>query len=309
MKTAIAPTISAYFEAAKISPSAFFKALKTAKVKQFAQDDEAQASEKMDKSDPDGQRLWALMCQPTLPEVVDRWIWRVAQDRLRVAIGDDFNAWDLDAVQILKQISDSLATRLLSKDRRERKEAENWLRIGIRWLIEKRSLDPRLIAEKILPTLFRKQSDATRIAARVLERGRSTEFRQAVAMAGLAQAIVESAQRERDAERRIAAGLQQKLNDLFSELETLRSKLLAVTDELANRSEMLADSKSRLEIERQHWGHDFSESKAEQQVFLRERVMPLLSDALDALEIEPPAPHVALKRLKTAISIINGAKQ
>ena len=57
------------------------------------------------------------------------------------------------------------------------------------------------------------------------------------------------------------------------------------------------------------WGHDLSETKAEQRVLLRERVAPLLSDAIDALEIDPAAPHIALKRLKTVLSIIDEAKK
>ena len=309
VKQEIAPTISAYFGASKISPSAFFKALKIAKIKQFTQSDEAQAFETMDKNDPDAERLWALMSQPTLPEVVDRWIWRVAQERLKAAIGGDFNPLGHDAVQILKEITDPLAPRLVSKEKPERKKAENWLRIGIRWLAEKRSLDPWLIAEKIQPTLFKKQSDATRTAIRSLQHGRWTEFRQAVAMAGLAQTIVDGAQRERDAERRIAAGLRQQLTDSVGEIDSLRSTFASMNDELSSKSKILATTKSQFEAERQHWGHDLSEIKAEQRVLLRERVVPLLSDAVDALEIEPPAPHIALKRLKAVLSIIGGAKQ
>ncbi len=50
-------------------------------------------------------------------------------------------------------------------------------------------------------------------------------------------------------------------------------------------------------------------SRLNNEFLLRERVVPLLSDAVDALEIEPPAPHIALKRLKAVLSIIGGAKQ
>ncbi len=308
-KETIAPTISAYFGATRVSPSAFFKALNIAKIKQFTQSDEAQAFETMGKNDSDGERLWALMSRPTLPEVVDRWIWRVAQERLKAAIGGTFDPLEHDAVQILDEMSDSLGASLISKDKQERKRAENWLRIGIRWLIEKRSLDSWVIAEKIRPTIFKKQSDATRTAVRALQRGRSTEFKQAVAMAGLAQTIVDGAQRERDSERRIATSLRQQLSDSRSELDSLRSTLATVNDELASKSELLATTQSQLEAERHHSGHDLSEARAEQQVLLRERVTPLLSDAVDALEIEPSAPHVALKRLKTVLSMIEGTKK
>jgi hypothetical protein len=80
-------------------------------------------------------------------------------------------------------------------------------------------------------------------------------------------------------------------------------------EELAKKSDALSTAQSQLEAERQHWGRDLSETKAEQRVLLRERVAPLLSDAIDALEIEPAAPHIALKRLKTVLSIIDEAKQ
>lgn len=304
----ISPTISAYFGPSRVSPSVFFKALKKANVLRLSKSDEAQAFELMTKNDADGERLWALMSQTNLPEAVDRWIWRAAQTRLKAVFGGNFDPLGHDILQILKEMRNAVAPHLDSKEKEERKKAENLLRIGICWLVEKRSLNPWVIAEQIRPTFFKEQSDASRTAVRAIQRGRPNEFRQAIAMAGLAQAIVEGAQQERDAEKRTAAGLRQQLGDARSGIDSLRSEITTLTAQLAKRTEALSKAQSQLEAERHHRGHDLSEAKAGQRVLLRERIAPLLSDARDALEIKPPAPQISLERLEEAISVIERAE-
>ena len=46
------------------------------------------------------------------------------------------------------------------------------------------------------------------------------------------------------------------------------------------------------------------ETLARHHVLLNERIAPLLSDAIDALEIEPPVPHLSLRRIKSVLKII-----
>jgi len=69
--------------------------------------------------------------------------------------------------------------------------------------------------------------------------------------------------------------------------------------------EALQAELTALRIERHHWGYDMSETKAQHRMLLNERVAPLLADAIDALEIDPPAPSVALKRVKAVLKVIN----
>lgn len=302
------PTISAFFSDPKISPSALFKAIKRQQVKRFAQDDEAQALELMATADPDGGRLWALISQSSLPDAVDRWIWRAAQDRLGTIIGPEFDPTEHDAGTILRVLIDALSPALKAKEKHQRKRAENWLRIGVCWLVEKRSLNAWPVAESVLPVLFNENKRALQVSRRALQRGRSNEFKLAVAMAGLAREIVRAAQAERDAERRAAASLRHQVTEDRSTIEELRSQIASLQNRLTESSEALVAVQAQLEAERQHWGHDLSETKAEQRVLLSERVAPLLSDAIDALEIEPPALHVALKRLKTVLSLVGGEK-
>ena len=44
-------------------------------------------------------------------------------------------------------------------------------------------------------------------------------------------------------------------------------------------------------------------------VLLRERLAPLLKDAIDALEIDPPAPGVSLRRIQTALLVALNASR
>ncbi len=303
-----APTISEFFSDSTISPPAFFRVIKRREIKRFAQDDEAQALELMATNDPDGGRLWALISQSSLPDAVDRWIWQAIQVRLTAVIGTGFDPVEHDAGRILSVLRDTLSPGLRVREKHERKRAENWLRIGICWLVAKRSLHPWAIAESLLPVLFPENKRALHASRRALQRGRSSEFKLAIAMASLAQEMVKAAQTERDVERQAAGGLRHQLSEARSTIEDLRLQLASLKTQLTERSEALGAVQVRLEAERQHWGHDLSETKAEQRVLLSERIAPLLSDAIDALEIEPPAPHVALKRLKTVLSLIQGAK-
>ncbi len=306
-KETFPPTITAFISNSKISPSAFLKVLKAQKVKRFSQTDEDQAAELMALNDGDGDRLWALISQASLPGAVDRWIWRAAKDRLTAVVGPEFNPMDHDAGRILRTLQKSLSPRIKSEEKQESKAGENWLRIGICWLEKKRSLQPWAIAESVWPVFFQEHEDALHTSKRALRVGRSRDFKLAISMAGLGLETVNAAKTERDTAKQAATRLRHQLEDSDATIKKLRAELASLRRELEDSSETLRSLQAQLVVERQHWGHDLSETKAEQRVLLGERVAPLLLDAIDALEIEPPAPHVALSRLKAVHSIIEGA--
>ncbi len=288
--------------------SAFFKVLRTHGVKRFSPSDQADAVELMEKMDPEGERLWTLMSQASLPEPVDAWIWGAAQKRLTTKLGDAFDPQELDKQAILKSLTKGLSEGLRTEDKEKKKGAENWLRIGLCWLAEKRSLQAWQIAEGLLSLLFPEGKSASRLAIRAIQKGKSTEFRLAIAMAGLGHDMVKAAEGDRDRERQISAGLRDRLADTRSTLERFQAELARLQGELEQRNFKLAEVEATLAAERQHWGHDLSETKAGQRVLLGERIGPLLQDAVDALEIEPSAPNLALKRIKAVLSIIEEAK-
>ena len=72
----------------------------------------------------------------------------------------------------------------------------------------------------------------------------------------------------------------------------------------SKRKDTIKSLSDQLEIERHHRGHEMVETLARHHVLLNERIAPLLSDAIDALEIEPPVPHLSLRRIKSVLKII-----
>lgn len=100
------------------------------------------------------------------------------------------------------------------------------------------------------------------------------------------------------------ASLQHQLPEDRSTIQQLRDRISVLEAQLAEATRGLEAAEHQLETERQHWGHDLSETKAEHRMLLSERLAPLISDAIDALEIDPAAPNVALKRLKTVLSLV-----
>ncbi|MEW9305462.1 hypothetical protein [Labrys neptuniae] len=304
----IRPTISGFFEEPRATATAFFKILHAHEVKRFSMADRAGVEDLIEKMDVDGERLWSLMSQAYVPEPVDAWIWEAAQRRLTTMLGELFDPQEFDKQVILKSLAQGLSDGLASENKETRKGALNWLRIGLCWLSEKRSLQAWQIAEGLLPILFPDGKSASRLATRAIQKGKITEFRVAIAMAGLAHDMVKVTEEERGRERAISASLRDRLADTRSSLDRLQAELARVQNELEQQNAKLAEVEATLAAERQHWGHDLSETRAEQRVLLGERIEPLLQDAVDALEIEPSAPSLALKRIKAVLSTIEEAK-
>jgi hypothetical protein len=302
----VIPEISAYFLNPDISPSAFSRALKANKVKRF-QSEDLQKTISAIENDNNGIRLWALMSYANLPEAVDRWIWPTVQEQLKSVIGSDFNPQNTDSNQILRDLCKALAPRLASKDKIEAKGAENWLRIGVCWLVEKRSIQLWTMAQVISTAFFADTKKAKSLVHRAISKGGIKELRLIVATVALGNDIVVRSEAALAEERRRNSSLRIKLTDADRKVESLSRDLAANRAELAQKEEAVRNVEIQLENERHHWGHDLSETKAGQRVLLGERVAPLLSDAIDALEIDPPAPNVALKRVKAVLSIIDKA--
>jgi hypothetical protein len=301
----IEPTLSGYFKEKRASPSAFFKVLRKHEVKRFQQSDRAAAEKIMAYKDPEGERLWALMAYSSLPESVDVWIWSAALARLKEHFGDAFNPGENNTRRILKTVLTELGAALGSEKKEERKHAETWLRITVCWLMEKRNLSAWQVAED-LQTAFIVNSSK---AQEVIQKGKSRELQIAVAMAGLGDELVKSANEDRDKERNTSTDLRHSLHIARTKIEGLRTELVIARQTIAEHEKRVSELEKTLSNERQHWGHDLTETKAGQKVLLGEKLGPLLNDAIDALEIDPPEPGIALRRMKAAASVIEGAKE
>ena len=259
--------------------------------------------------DPEAERFWSLMAQASPPEPVDGWLWSAAQARLREQLGEAFDPQDHDAGRIFKSVLRELSAALGSEKKDDKRRAENILRIAICWLVEKRSLKTWQVAEQLPPVLFKDLKAATRAAQRAVQKGRPSELRIAAAMAALGDQMVKVAEEEQTRERHISNDLRHRLDDANRKIEKLRAELEDAKSTISEQETANANLEKTLAAERHHWGHDLTETKAEQKVLLGERLGPLLADAIDALEIDPPAPGTALRRVKAALSVIEEAKE
>lgn len=305
----IQPTLMGYFGEKHASPSVFFKVLRQNAVKRFRPADQESAGKVMATYDPEGERLWALMSQSSLPEAVDAWIWGAAQARLKVDLGEAFDPQDHDAAGIFKTVLSNLSQALRSDQKEEKRRAKILLRLAICWLVEKRALKGWQIAEGLRPVFFPELKSAARFALRAIQKGKIGELRLAAAVSGLGDQMVKDAAEERDRERSTASDLRRRLDDARKTIERLSSELEGARKMVADQEAANSKLEQTLTAERQHWGHDLAETKAEQKVLLGERLGPLLEDAIDALEIDPPAPGTALRRVKSALAVIEGANE
>lgn len=302
----IEPRLSLFFGEKKIKPALFLAAVRKKKVFRFESEDEASAWDLMRVHDSDGDRLWSLASQAALPEAVERWIWPTAQKRLSLIFGEKFAPLQQSPSEMLTVISD-LGHRATSKE--DVSEFNNWARIGIRWLIEQRSVDPWQVVDALGPHLFPKAADAKKMTTRAIARGRTAELTLVVATGSLAKSVVESAKRALDVEQRRSLGLSAQISRANEREQILMADVSRLEGLLATTTSELLAAKAELEAERHHSGHELTETKGAQQALLRERIKPLLSDAVDALEIDPAAPDVALRRLKNVIELIEKADE
>jgi hypothetical protein len=303
----VSPTLSAYFGPSAVAAAAFVKAVRTAKVRRFTDEDVAEASRLMPTNDPGGRRLCVLASQSKLPEAVERWVWTAAQARLKDLVPGDFTPLDLDAGTTFRSLHQHLSPWLGSSDKANRGRAEVLLRLGLNWLLAQRSLDPWTVLDHLRATLFKDKASAMRAVRKLIARTKRSELKDAAAVVGLAHEMVQAARVEQNADRRRQALFQSQLATANAEIIELRAKLGAALDERESLSRKLVETQRQFDESQQHWGHDMVEVKSEQSLLLRERLKPLLSDAIDALEIKPPAPEIALERVMVALSSIEEA--
>ena len=150
---------------------------------------------------------------------------------------------------------------------------------------------------------------AASMAKKAIQKGKAGELRLSVAMAGIGEQMVRIAEKERNCERNMAADLRRRLGDSRDKIERLASDLEDAGKTITDHEAAIAKLERTLADERQHWGHDLTETRAEQKALLGERLGPLLEDAIDALEINPPAPGTALRRVRAALAVIQEAKE
>ncbi|HEY8162233.1 MAG TPA: hypothetical protein VIF34_08210 [Methylocystis sp.] len=300
----VEPALTAYFGKEAIPAGPFLKAVRGAKLQRFMDDDIRAASVLAAETDPTGSRLLALAAMPVLPKAVERWIWPEVRAFLRAKVPAAFEPFDPDADVTFRRIHREVSPALNDSDQQRRQRGETLFMLALTWLGTQRTLD-------VVTTLdaLRDMFPGTDISVRETVRkglvsGKLSEVKRTAAVVTLMGRALKESQVSLDMERQRRAGVEARLAKAQAQISGLFAQNETLTQERDRLASELAAAKRALEESQQHAGHDIVELRAQQTLLLKRRIGPLLSDAVDALEIEPPAPQIAIKRLKTAIVAI-----
>jgi hypothetical protein len=298
-------TLTSYFSADGSSPAKFLKSLNAAKTNAFTTEDQNEAIRVAMANDTSGKKLWALLSRPSLPEAIDKWIWPATSQTLATRFGEHFDAATGTSHQLWRTLREQTGRDLRSTDKATKEAAMNWLRIGVVWLAKMRSLDLWLAAEDLPDLIFRTpEREARGLAVRSLQKGKAAEFRLVAALSFVRRLSLEVLRRERDEARLDAGRLRQQAEQKEETISELREQVSSLQGNVTQITAELTALRGSLEAEGRRLGQDIDELKADFRVLLRERLHPILSEAVGALEITPPVLRVATRRLQNALEII-----
>lgn len=300
----VEPTLAAYFGKAAVPAGPFLKAVRAARLQRFMDDDIKAASTLAGETDPAGSRLLALAAMPALPKAVERWIWPEVQSFLRAKVPAAFDPFDPDADVTFRRVHREVSPALDDADQQRRQQGETLLLLALTWLGTQRSLDIVGTLDALRDT-FPGTDAAVREAVRKgLVSGKLSDVKRTAAVATLIGRALKESRVSLDMERQRRAGVEARLAEAQATISDLSAQNETLAQERDRLASELAAAKRTLEESQHHAGHDIVELRAQQTLLLKRRIAPLLSDAVDALEIEPPAPQIAIKRLKSAIGAI-----
>jgi len=299
-----APTLSAYFGEKRTPAASFVKAIRASRLTSFEQADYSAALALMHKNDPDGERLWKLLSQRHLPEALKSWVWSAARERLVSVIGSGIELVSQTPEQLVDLFRKRFGTLPSRRNKAEQSTFLSSVRIAASWLLQKQGLQAWEVVRLFSGLLCRDEHKATQITSTAIRSGSSKELNLAASVIVLDRRNLQDHVRERDRAKAEASDLREHLERKVAEIAKLSATLQDLHEQNIDLSTSLTTAKRQLDTERQHSGYDFTELKASNAILLRDRLSPLIRDAIDALEIANPAPDVARRRLKKAISTI-----
>jgi hypothetical protein len=292
------PTLSGYFLERKVSAPEFLRTLKAKRITRFEQDDYATAERLIEKEDPDGERLWRLISQASLPEATRSWVWNVTRGRLAALIGPGSDLDNIRPVELLDQVRKVL-----------RRVPTPWVRIIVSYLIQRRGIDAGQVLNCLGTVAHKADSSANPLLAKALRSGSQAEFNLAVAVGFMSNKTLQDVERER-------ARLADDVSSLRRQIQTGEAMNAALNENISRANEKgvklsarIESLQEQLEMERRHWRFDNAQLEKKNKSVLSDRIKPLVSDAIDALEIVPPVPAIALNRMQKIASIVDETSQ
>ncbi|WP_234900805.1 coiled-coil domain-containing protein [Ruegeria lacuscaerulensis] len=297
-------TLREFFEKSDVRVSAFVKALNRNKIERFKSEDVSSATEIADRLDPDAARLLSLVVQPVQSPAVKKWINDEVARRLKAQFPDCFELSDPRAYRTFKAV--------VSKLDPQKKSDENWLGLVVNWAVNGKGLTEEEVLKACHKYLFpeandessQKKKPAQYVRSQILS-GRVNVLKLAAATADLLDHRIEKARDEQFHAQRKSVELQEKLENANRRIAELEAQFKTAQSEAERAADEIGALNQKMEEERLHTGHNLSEVQAVQQTLIGERLRPLIEDAVDALEMTPPVPGTALRRIKSSLKLIN----
>ena len=300
------PRLFFYYSDSRVTAAAFVRAVKAAKISCFDGEDVYQTRSRLGELDPTLVRTVGLLGKGPAP--VARWVAEVTKQTLRQVLPGGVSDGYEAANTLFDRVVRMSAEHLAAKDKQSRARAQNLMRLVLAWLIDERNLRPTdalLSARNVKPTKG-KSTAATlnRDAARLLARATPKQFLDLSSIAALfVTTIAEEAKERREVFGRFA-DLTHRITSLEAELQSTVEDLDAVNEDRATLADALADAQKDLRNEKELRALDRTRQDGRFRRFLAERLNQPLSDAFDALQVDPPHVSTARQRIEMALTAI-----
>lgn len=305
----VEPTLLAYYGPKAPRVAAFVKAVRAAKLRKFPDENIAFARDHFTDFDPSLKRTVAL-ARIGNSEPIVAWVHEAARTVLARMLPEEMQDSGLGAPALLDAAARGLAADLRNKNKQLRTRAQNVFSLTMVFLHDRRGLTPWQALKGL----------------RVAVRGRAAldaapsekEAHDAVALAtpsawpllatvaAIVETSLEAAEEGRAEALRKQAELERKVSELSEKNAALADRLQAAKEDIDRLRTAVATSEEARENEKHRRALETAELKGRSRGFLETRVLPLVADALDALEVEPPAQDVAGERLRSARKFIEG---
>jgi hypothetical protein len=306
-----APTLSAYYGNPTPRLADWVKEIKASKVSLFSEDDVDDTRAGLAERDADLRKTLTLATMPNAPAPVRRWVNGVTQAALKEQLpGFLFDPLAPAADQI-GRIAEGLNIGLHNADKPVRGRAEVLLQLALQLILKAHS---EFDAGAILAALFQTLQPPGKRDVRLV----SGELRRRVAEAGIKQLreliLVQAYAQDRITQaERVRREAQERGDALMATLQMERDRSKSITAKLTatqEQHEALTVEVMRLQTaiddNRQIGGHELAAVLARTRSLLTRRLLPMLEEAAEALDIEPPVVEAVRDHIGSMQGIIKG---
>ena len=316
-----ARSLTDYYADKQLNAKRFLAALNKNKVGKLTEDDQKQASAELDALDQKFLRTLNLLFHSQSlrdPAAVSckQFAINAAQRQAEKHYGVVIEI-ELSPTQILETILTAMKPALMAKKTDAR--ALNLTKALALWLTDSRSLEILELIEALSSTLVKDYSKKPDVAA--IRKGQMaillnpkvtlTNMQVYAAFAGIGAAVARSAKQVADQEQQRVKQAQQRIEALTLDLDQTKRALNDATlqldqlrEEIEGHHHHRQQQEENLKTHQQVSAHVHGEIRGHSYAFLNRTVRPLLQDAQDFAELNPPGMDVVRERLEQTFKAI-----